>query len=34
VLRDIRDLLQSMGKDIKNFDLPELSDAGNSLSHH
>jgi len=27
VLRDIRDLLQSMGKDIKNFDLPELSDA-------
>jgi hypothetical protein len=32
VLRDIRDLLQSMGKDIKNYDLLELNDAGNNLS--
>jgi hypothetical protein len=28
VLRDIRDILQPMGKDIKNYDLPELNDAG------
>jgi len=34
VLRDIRDLLQSMGKDIKNYDLPELNDTGNNLSQH
>ncbi|XP_066351522.1 ATP-dependent DNA helicase PIF1-like [Miscanthus floridulus] len=27
VLRDIRDLLQSMGKDIKNYDLSELNDT-------
>lgn len=33
VLRDIRDLLQSMGKDIKNYDLPELNDTGNNYSH-
>jgi hypothetical protein len=32
VLRDIRDLLQSMGKDIRNYDLPELNDAGNIFS--
>ena len=34
VIRDIRDLLQSMGKDIKNYDLSELNDAGNNLSQH
>jgi hypothetical protein len=28
VLTDIRDMLQSMGKDIRNYDLPELNDAG------
>jgi hypothetical protein len=32
VLRDIRDLLQSMGKDIRNYDLPELNDTCNILS--
>ena len=32
VLRDIRDLLQSMGKDIRSFDLPELNDTGNVFS--
>lgn len=29
VLRDIRDLVQSMGKDIRNYDLPVLNDTGN-----
>jgi hypothetical protein len=28
VLRDIRDMLQSIGKDIRNYDLSELNDAG------
>jgi len=32
VLRDIRDLIQSMGKDIRNYDLPELNDMGNIFS--
>jgi hypothetical protein len=32
VLRDIRDLVQSMGKDIRNYDLPELNDTGNIFS--
>jgi len=32
VLRDIRDLLQSMGKDIRSFDLLELNDTGNIFS--
>lgn len=34
VLRDIRDLLHSMGKDMKNYDLPELNDTGNNLSQN
>jgi len=29
VLRDIREMMQSMGKDIGKFDLPKLNDAGN-----
>jgi hypothetical protein len=28
VLTDIRDMLQSMGKDIRNYDIPEPNDAG------
>ena len=32
VLRDIRDLIQSMGKDIRNYDLPKLNDMGNIFS--
>ncbi|KAL6847111.1 hypothetical protein ACP4OV_022964 [Aristida adscensionis] len=28
VLRDIRDMVHSMGKDIRNYDLPELKDTG------
>ena len=32
VLRDIQDLLQSIGKDIRNYDLPELNDTGNIFS--
>jgi hypothetical protein len=28
VLTDIRDMLQSMGKDIRNYGLLELNDAG------
>ncbi|KAL6615117.1 hypothetical protein ACP70R_037387 [Stipagrostis hirtigluma subsp. patula] len=27
VLRDIRDLVHSMGKDIRNYGLPELKDT-------
>jgi hypothetical protein len=27
-LRDIREMIQSMGKDIRNYDLSELNDAG------
>ena len=34
VLRDIMDLLQCMGKDIKNYDLLELNDTSNNLSQH
>jgi len=29
VLRDIREMMQSMGKDIGKFDLPKLNDAHN-----
>ena len=32
VLRDIRDLIQSMGKDIRNYDLPGLNDMRNIFS--
>ena len=32
ILRDIRDLLQSMRKDIRKYDLPELNDTGNIFS--
>jgi hypothetical protein len=32
VLRDIRDLVQSMGKDIRNYDLLELNDTCNIFS--
>ncbi|XP_066351521.1 uncharacterized protein [Miscanthus floridulus] len=32
VLRDIRDLLQSMGKDIKNYDLLELNDTDDCVN--
>ena len=32
VLRDIQDLLQSLGKDIRTYDLPELNDTGNIFS--
>jgi hypothetical protein len=32
VLRDIQDLVQSMGKDIRNYDLPELNDTCNICS--
>ena len=28
VLRDIRDLILLMGKDIRNYDLPEVNDSG------
>ncbi|XP_066374100.1 uncharacterized protein [Miscanthus floridulus] len=28
VLRDIRDLIMLMGKDIRNYDLPEVNDSG------
>ena len=34
VFRDIRDLLQSMGNDIRNYDLPELNDTGNIFSNN
>jgi len=34
VLRDIWDLLQSMGKDIRKYDLPELNDTGNIFSNN
>jgi len=34
VLRDIRDLLQSMRKDIRKYDLPELNDTGNIFSNN
>uniref|UniRef100_A0A804LGP1 ATP-dependent DNA helicase n=1 Tax=Zea mays TaxID=4577 RepID=A0A804LGP1_MAIZE len=28
VLKDIRELVRSMGKDIKSYDLPEINDTG------
>jgi ATP-dependent DNA helicase PIF1 len=31
VLTDIRNLLVSMGKEMKDYDLPVLNDAGNNF---
>ena len=34
VLRDIRDIVHSMGKDFRTYGLPDVNDAGNYLCSH
>ena len=31
VLRDIRNMVHSMGKDVRNYGLPEVDDSGDVL---